>query len=165
MTIHYEGTPNVRLFCAIFTIVGVWFSPSSQLSCVVSCLLVHLPASCGFVARAGVWAQDDKYVLGVRVLLRSIRNTGSKHDMVCIIASNVRESTREYFKREGCIVKEVPNIPNPYKASQERRRTYKPRFEFSFNKLYVRAFVCVCVCVCLSRRCVSGLCVCLVGSI
>ncbi len=76
-------------------------------------------------------------MLGVRVLLRSIRATGSKLDMVCIVATNVRESTREYFKREGCIVKEVPNIPNPYKASQERRRTFKPRFEFSFNKLYV----------------------------
>jgi len=49
----------------------------------------------------------------------------------------VRESTRELFRKSGCILKEVPNIPNPYKETQLKRRTYKARFEFTFNKLYV----------------------------
>lgn len=57
------------------------------------------------------------YVLGVRVLLRSIRKSGSTQDMVIITADNVRESTKEYFRAEGAIIKEVPNIPNPYKVS------------------------------------------------
>lgn len=82
-------------------------------------------------------SQDDLYVLGVRVLLRSIRKTGTKEDLVCLIADNVRQSTRDYFAAEGCILKTVPNIPNPYKETQQLRRTYKPRFEFTFNKLYV----------------------------
>jgi hypothetical protein len=81
--------------------------------------------------------KDDMYVLGTRVVIRSILETGTQQDVVVVCATNVRESTIEQFKREGAIIKMVPNIPNPYKGEQQFRRSYKARFEFTFNKLYM----------------------------
>jgi hypothetical protein len=81
--------------------------------------------------------KDDMYVLGTRVVIKSILDTGSKQDVVILCADNVRESTKKQFRDVGAIIKEVPNIPNPYKATQQARRTYKSRFEFTFNKLYI----------------------------
>lgn len=81
--------------------------------------------------------RDDLYVLGTRVAIRSIHESGSLQDVVIICADNVRQSTIDVFTRDGAVVKMVPNIPNPYKGEQQRRRTYKSRFEFTFNKLYI----------------------------
>ena len=81
--------------------------------------------------------KDDLYVLGSRVVIKSIRDSGTKQDIVVLCATNVRESTKQAFREVGAIIREVPNIPNPYKATQQARRTYKSRFEFTFNKLYI----------------------------
>jgi len=81
--------------------------------------------------------KDDEYVLGLRVLVKSIKLTRSTHDVVVLVSQNVRPSTVRLLTEDGCIVRLVPNIPNPYKEAMLKRRTYKPRFEHTFNKLYL----------------------------
>eukprot|EP00823_Brevimastigomonas_motovehiculus_P002859 TRINITY_DN168_c0_g6_i2.p1 TRINITY_DN168_c0_g6~~TRINITY_DN168_c0_g6_i2.p1 ORF type:complete len:488 (-),score=77.12 TRINITY_DN168_c0_g6_i2:562-2025(-) len=81
--------------------------------------------------------RDDEYLLGLRVLIRSIQETQTKQDIVVLVANNVCESSRQQLLNDGAIVKEVQNIPNPYKYAMEMRRSYKSRFEFTFNKLYL----------------------------
>ena len=56
-----------------------------------------------------------------------------------LLSDNVRESTREQLREAGVKLSVVSNIQNPFKeeTSERRRRTYRPRFEFTFNKLYL----------------------------
>ncbi len=51
------------------------------------------------------------------MLIKSIRDSGSKHDVVVLISDNVSQETRDAFVKEGAILRIVPNIPNPYKVS------------------------------------------------
>jgi hypothetical protein len=60
-------------------------------------------------------SKDDEYVLGIRTLVKSLQISGTKADIVVLLADNVRPSTKETFKRDGCIVKDVKNIKNPYR--------------------------------------------------
>jgi len=59
---------------------------------------------------------DDLYVLGTQIVIRSIKETGTKQDVVIVCADNVRESSKRIFEKEGAKIKIVPNIPNPYKV-------------------------------------------------
>eukprot|EP00128_Syssomonas_multiformis_P005118 Colp12_sorted_trinity150504_noHs@1041 len=81
--------------------------------------------------------RDDAYVLGVRVMVQSIRMTGSKQDIVILISDNVRQSTVDTFLRAGCIVKKIENIENPYANNEERRLSFKSHFMYTLNKLRV----------------------------
>ena len=45
---------------------------------------------------------DDAYVLGVRVLLKSLQ--GSAYPTLVLTSSNVRQSSRQAFEQEGAIV-------------------------------------------------------------
>eukprot|EP00937_MAST-01D_sp_MAST-1D-sp2_P003823 g3823.t1 len=57
---------------------------------------------------------DDAYVLGIRTLIASVRERGNEEDFLCLVTPNVRQSTREAFTRDGCILREVGIIENPY---------------------------------------------------
>lgn len=81
--------------------------------------------------------RDDAYVLGLRTLIQSIKLTGTDYPVIVLCAKNVAEASREAFLELGAEVRVVDNIPNPYKYAEEFRRSYKPRFEFTFNKLYL----------------------------
>jgi len=81
--------------------------------------------------------KDDEYVLGLRVLIRSIQNTHTPHDILVLLSSNVRESTRQQLTADGAILREVKNIENPFEKKVSGRNSYKARFVFSFNKLYL----------------------------
>ena len=79
-------------------------------------------------------------------MIRSVKNTGTDNDIVILVAPNVRQSTREKFIGEGAIVREVENIHNPYKILNQKKnggeiglveQTFKPRFEFTLNKLHM----------------------------
>ena len=83
--------------------------------------------------------RDDEYLLGLRTLIFSLQSSGTQQDIVVLLSDNVRQSTRQQLQAANVILHTVPNLPNPFKASDSpsRRRTYKPRFEFTFNKLYL----------------------------
>jgi len=81
--------------------------------------------------------KDDEYVLGLRVLIRSIQDTKTPHDIVVILSKNVRESTRAALQADGAKLLEVDNLQNPFERKVEGRNSYKARFVYSFNKLYV----------------------------
>lgn len=78
-------------------------------------------------------ARDPEYVLGIRTMMRSLRNSGTPHDLVVLAAESVSQHSRALFEQDGLRVVSVPNIPNPFKT--RRRRTYKSHFEFTLNKL------------------------------
>jgi hypothetical protein len=82
-------------------------------------------------------ARDEEYVLGLRVMIKSLMLSGTKHDIVIILSRNVSQRTRDLLAGDGAKLRIVDNIPNPFKASMEKRRTYKKRFEYTFNKLYL----------------------------
>jgi hypothetical protein len=81
--------------------------------------------------------KDDEYLLGLRVLIRSIQDTGTKQDIVVILSRNVRVSTRQALTADGAKLLEVDNLQNPFEKKVEGRNSYKSRFVFSFNKLYL----------------------------
>jgi len=76
-------------------------------------------------------------LLAIRVMMRSLRRTGTKADIVVLVSPNVRESTRQQFIEDGAIVTEVSNLANPYKARKGVTQRFLDRFEFTLNKLYM----------------------------
>ena len=54
-----------------------------------------------------------EYVLGIRTLIASVRDTGNTEDFLCLLAPSVRQSTRDILKKDGCILRDVSNIDNP----------------------------------------------------
>ena len=83
--------------------------------------------------------RDDEYLLGLRTTIYSLQQSGTTQDIVVLLSDNVRQSTRATLQAAGVRLHTVTNIQNPFKTetSEKRRRTYRPRFEFTFNKLYL----------------------------
>eukprot|EP00124_Ichthyophonus_hoferi_P001543 Ihof_evm2s83 gene=Ihof_evmTU2s83 len=79
--------------------------------------------------------KDDEYVLGIRVLIKSIKNTGTNADIVVLLSNNVRASTRDLFAKEGAILQDVENIPNPYHQAGRKKDAYQDHFIYTLNKL------------------------------
>lgn len=80
---------------------------------------------------------DAEYLLGLRTLIASVRASGSQADFVVLASPNVCRETRETLEADGAVVRVVENVPNPFATDAGRRRTYKPRFAHTFNKLLV----------------------------
>jgi len=81
--------------------------------------------------------KDDEYLLGLRVLIRSIKDTKTPHDIVVIVSDNVRQSTKDQLVADGALLNEVANIKNPFETRVTGRNSYKARFIYSLNKLYI----------------------------
>ena len=83
--------------------------------------------------------RDDEYLLGLRTLIFSLQQSGTSQDILVLLSDNVRPSTRATLQSDGVLLHTVPNLPNPFKqtTSSLRARSYKARFEFTFNKLYL----------------------------
>jgi hypothetical protein len=71
-----------------------------------------------------------EYVLGISVLLNSIRFSGITHDFVVLASPHIRKQVRERFRSEGAIVQEIQNINNPYMHVSNR-------FGHTLNKLHL----------------------------
>lgn len=80
---------------------------------------------------------DAEYLLGLRTLHASIKASGTDQDFVVLTSPNVCEETKQTLREDGAIVRVVENVPNPFASDVDRRRTYKPRFAHTFNKLLV----------------------------
>lgn len=64
----------------------------------------------------------DEFVLGVRVLGRSIRNTGATKDMVVLVSDGVSPYAVELLQADGWIVEHIQLLANPNHKSQRPKR-------------------------------------------
>jgi len=81
--------------------------------------------------------RDDEYLLGIRVLIKSVRMLGHTEDFLVLVTESVKQETRQILTDASAKVIEVPSITNPYKSDASRRRTYQSRFDQTLIKLHV----------------------------
>ena len=72
----------------------------------------------------------DVYMLGVRVLGQSLRNSKTDRDCIVLCTEDVTESTKKVLQNDGWIIKSVQSLPNPYKG-------FSPRFVKVLTKLLI----------------------------
>ena len=58
----------------------------------------------------------EEYLLGVRVLGQSLRNSKTERDYVVLCTEDVSESNKLVLRSDGWIVKSVQSLANPYKG-------------------------------------------------
>jgi len=81
--------------------------------------------------------RDDEYLLGIRVLIKSVRMAGQTEDFLVLVTESVKHETRKILTDAGAKVIEVASIENPYKSDPTRRRSYQSRFDQTLIKLHV----------------------------
>eukprot|EP01062_Namystynia_karyoxenos_P066059 TRINITY_DN60074_c0_g1_i1.p1 TRINITY_DN60074_c0_g1~~TRINITY_DN60074_c0_g1_i1.p1 ORF type:complete len:569 (+),score=150.98 TRINITY_DN60074_c0_g1_i1:102-1709(+) len=74
---------------------------------------------------------DPEYFLGARVLMESIRQSGTKADRVVLVGRGTQSRYLRGFEGDGCKVKVIDNVPSPWGKKTPRR------FLFALNKLAV----------------------------
>uniref|UniRef100_A0A2P2LMZ8 Hexosyltransferase n=1 Tax=Rhizophora mucronata TaxID=61149 RepID=A0A2P2LMZ8_RHIMU len=62
----------------------------------------------------------DEFLLGVRVLGKSIRNTGSKKEMVVLVSDGVSDYAKRLLKADGWIVEKISLLANPNQVRPKR---------------------------------------------
>ncbi|KAL6651043.1 hypothetical protein ACP70R_009968 [Stipagrostis hirtigluma subsp. patula] len=62
----------------------------------------------------------DEFVLGVRVLGKSIRDTGTRRDMVVLVSDGVSEYSRKLLEADGWIVNRITLLANPNQVRPKR---------------------------------------------
>ncbi|KAF3452377.1 hypothetical protein FNV43_RR02810 [Rhamnella rubrinervis] len=62
----------------------------------------------------------DEFLLGVRVLGKSIRDTGSKKDMVVLVSDGVSDYANKLLEADGWIVEKISLLANPNKVRPKR---------------------------------------------
>ncbi|XP_038695113.1 inositol phosphorylceramide glucuronosyltransferase 1-like isoform X1 [Tripterygium wilfordii] len=62
----------------------------------------------------------DEFLLGVRVLGRSIRDTGSKKDMVVLVSDGVSDYAKKLLKADGWLVEKISLLVNPNQVRPKR---------------------------------------------
>lgn len=78
-------------------------------------------------------SRDAEYVLGIQVLMQSIKLTGTPYDLVVLASDSVSEQTKRIFRSIGCRVLDVTNIENPFLGGTLRNKN----FIYTLNKLHV----------------------------
>ncbi len=73
------------------------------------------------------------FLLGARVLGQSLKETGTRMDMIALCTEAVSETTKGILRADGWIIKPIGNIHNPYEG-QSKRGNY---FSGIFSKLYI----------------------------
>ncbi|KAK4371364.1 hypothetical protein RND71_010839 [Anisodus tanguticus] len=62
----------------------------------------------------------DEFLLGVRVLGKSIRDTGSTKDMVVLVSDGVSEYAKQLLKADGWLVEKISLLANPNQVRPRR---------------------------------------------
>ncbi|KAK7258665.1 hypothetical protein RIF29_24247 [Crotalaria pallida] len=62
----------------------------------------------------------DEFLLGVRVLGKSIRNTGSNKDMVVLVSDGVSDFAKNLLQADGWIVEKISLLANPNRVRPTR---------------------------------------------
>uniref|UniRef100_M4BNY6 RxLR effector candidate protein n=1 Tax=Hyaloperonospora arabidopsidis (strain Emoy2) TaxID=559515 RepID=M4BNY6_HYAAE len=78
-------------------------------------------------------SRDAEYVLGVQVMMHSIKLTGSPYDLVVLASDSVSETSKALFRSMGCRVLDVVDIKNPFVGGTLRNHN----FIYTLNKLHV----------------------------
>ncbi|DBA01825.1 TPA: hypothetical protein N0F65_002941 [Lagenidium giganteum] len=78
-------------------------------------------------------SRDAEYVLGIQVLMQSIKLTGTPHDLVVLASDSVSEESKRIFRSIGCRVIDVNNIENPFINGT----LVNKNFIYTLNKLHV----------------------------
>lgn len=69
--------------------------------------------------------RDDEYVLGLRVMIHSLQQSGTTQDIVVLLSDNVRPATRQLLIDDGVKIQTVKNLANPFKdTTSPDRSTY-----------------------------------------
>lgn len=77
--------------------------------------------------------RDAEYVLGIQVLMQSIRLSKTSADLVVLASNTVSLKSKQLFKDMGCKIIEVENIKNPFSETTLKNKG----FMFTLNKLHV----------------------------
>lgn len=90
----------------------------------ILCALLSLWSASGKYAYVSIHYEgtprDADYILGVRTLIASVKYSGTEHDFLVLVSDNVSQQTRDLLTEDGAIVKEVPNIPNPFRDDPQK---------------------------------------------
>lgn len=78
-------------------------------------------------------SRDQEYVLGIQVLMQSIKLSGTRHDLVVLVSESVTFATKKLFRDIGCRVLEVVDITNPYLNHTLKNQN----FIHTLNKLHI----------------------------
>ncbi|XP_061340437.1 inositol phosphorylceramide glucuronosyltransferase 1-like isoform X1 [Gastrolobium bilobum] len=62
----------------------------------------------------------DEFLLGVRVLGKSIRNTGSNKEMVVLVSDGVSDYAKNLLRADGWIVEKISLLANPNRVRPKR---------------------------------------------
>ena len=82
---------------------------------------------------AYVTLQYGGFLLGARVLGKSLRDTGTEKDMIALCTETVSEEAKEVLKADGWQIRPAKNIENPY-AKKSSRGSY---FSGAYSKLHM----------------------------
>ncbi|EES11117.1 hypothetical protein BDA96_06G164200 [Sorghum bicolor] len=98
-------------------------SPALLAAALVAAVL--LAAGAGVAAAATEEAYvtllyGDEFVLGVRVLGKSLRDTGTRRDMVVLVSDGVSEYSRKLLQADGWIVNRITLLANPNQVRPKR---------------------------------------------
>jgi len=78
----------------------------------------------------------EDFLLGVRVLGQSIRETKTTYDLVVIVTGALSKQSQKTLRRDGWIVRNVDTIANPGKGPQSGKG-YPARFSAVYTKLTI----------------------------
>ncbi|GMN22661.1 hypothetical protein TIFTF001_040315 [Ficus carica] len=107
------------LFAVVVVTLGALFSTPSN-------GVVSASASVGPPRRSSDEAYatllyGNEFLLGARVLGKSLRNTGTTKDMVALVSNGVSAYARELLQADGWIVTKVDLVANPNRGVKPRR--------------------------------------------
>ena len=75
----------------------------------------------------------DGFLLGVRVLGQSLRDTGTNKDLVVVCTETVSENDRAILRSDGWIIRSVKTVESPYEGSSSPGDYFKG----SYTKLFI----------------------------
>lgn len=73
------------------------------------------------------------FLLGARVLGQSLKETGTKKDIIALCTETVSDATKEVLKKDGWTIQSVANIHSPYEGLSKRG----DYFSGIFSKLHI----------------------------
>ncbi|KAJ8511323.1 hypothetical protein OPV22_001757 [Ensete ventricosum] len=98
-------------------------SPVARSGFLMIVLVVLGVAGCGRAKTEDAYVTllyGDEFLLGVRVLGKSIRDTGSTKDMVVLVSDGVSESAKKLLDADGWIVQHISLLANPNHVRPKR---------------------------------------------
>ncbi|CAK0868101.1 unnamed protein product, partial [Prorocentrum cordatum] len=108
-----------------------------RLRCTLGCGGRRPASAARFAYVAVLWGSDPDYVLGAMVLARSLRASGTAHDLVLLHTAAVPEAAAALLRRAGWQTREVETV----RATDALSSNACPRFVEVFTKLHALGLV------------------------